>query len=65
MITGKIKSQIDAIWDSFWTGGISNSIDVLEQMQYEAPEVILGRISTLQDEISAAINEFKTKYLGK
>ena len=34
MITGKIKSQIDAIWDSFWTGGISNSIDVLEQMTY-------------------------------
>ena len=34
MITGKIKSQIDAIWMSFWTGGISNSIDVLEQMTY-------------------------------
>ncbi len=34
MITGKIKSQIDAIWKSFWTGGISNSIDVLEQMTY-------------------------------
>jgi len=34
MITGKIKSQIDAIWMSFWTGGISNPIDVLEQMTY-------------------------------
>ena len=34
MITGKIKSQIDTIWKSFWTGGISNSIDVLEQMTY-------------------------------
>ena len=34
MITGIIKSQIDAIWKSFWTGGISNSIDVLEQMTY-------------------------------
>ncbi len=34
MITGKIKSQIDAIWMTFWTGGISNSIDVLEQMTY-------------------------------
>ena len=34
MITGKIKSQIDAIWMSFWTGGITNSIDVLEQMTY-------------------------------
>ena len=33
-ITGKIKSQVDAIWMSFWTGGITNSIDVLEQMTY-------------------------------
>ena len=34
MITGKIKSQVDAIWMNFWTGGITNSIDVLEQMTY-------------------------------
>ena len=34
MITGKIKNQVDAIWMSFWTGGITNSIDVLEQMTY-------------------------------
>lgn len=34
MITGQIKNQIDQIWDSFWTGGISNSIDILEQMTY-------------------------------
>ena len=34
MITGKIKSQIDSIWLTFWTGGITNSIDVLEQMTY-------------------------------
>lgn len=34
MITGQIKNQIDQIWDTFWTGGISNSIDILEQMTY-------------------------------
>ena len=34
MITGRIKNQVDAIWMSFWTGGITNSIDVLEQMTY-------------------------------
>ena len=34
MITGEIKSRIDAIWDVFWTGGITNSITVLEQMTY-------------------------------
>ena len=34
MITGEIKNRIDKIWDAFWTGGITNSITVLEQMTY-------------------------------
>ncbi len=34
MITGEIKNHIDAIWDTFWTGGITNSITILEQMTY-------------------------------
>lgn len=34
MITGEIKSKVDQIWDAFWTGGITNSITVLEQMTY-------------------------------
>ena len=34
MITGEIKNRIDSIWDVFWTGGITNSISVLEQMTY-------------------------------
>jgi len=34
MITGVIKNRIDSIWDTFWTGGITNSITILEQMTY-------------------------------
>ena len=34
MITGEIKTRIDTIWDTFWTGGITNSITILEQMTY-------------------------------
>ena len=34
MITGEIKNKIDAIWDTFWTAGITNSMTVLEQMTY-------------------------------
>ena len=34
MITGEIKNRIDTIWDIFWTGGITNSITILEQMTY-------------------------------
>lgn len=34
MITGEIKNQIDAIWDVFHSGGITNPMSVLEQMTY-------------------------------
>ena len=34
MITGDIRNQIDRIWDSFWSGGISNPIEVIEQVTY-------------------------------
>ncbi len=34
MITGEIKNRIDGIWDTFWTGGITNSLTILEQMTY-------------------------------
>lgn len=34
MITGEIKNRIDQIWDTFWTGGITNSLTILEQMTY-------------------------------
>ena len=34
MITGEIKNRIDSIWDTFWTGGITNSLTILEQMTY-------------------------------
>lgn len=34
MITGTLKSQIDAIWNDFWTGGISNPLTVIEQFTY-------------------------------
>ena len=34
MITGDIKNQIDRIWDAFWSGGISNPLEVIEQITY-------------------------------
>ena len=34
MITGEIKSQVDKIWESFWTGGVSNPLTVIEQLTY-------------------------------
>ena len=34
MLTGELKNKIDMIWEMFWTGGITNPLDVVEQMTY-------------------------------
>ncbi|MCQ9388104.1 type I restriction-modification system subunit M [Brevibacterium sp. 50QC2O2] len=34
MITGTLKSKIDRVWDAFWSGGISNPLEVIEQITY-------------------------------
>ena len=34
MVTGELKNKIDRLWETFWTGGITNPLDVVEQMTY-------------------------------
>ena len=34
MITGELKHKIDSLWEMFWTGGLTNPLDVVEQMTY-------------------------------
>ena len=34
MVTGELKNKIDSLWEIFWTGGITNPLDVIEQMTY-------------------------------
>ena len=34
MLTGEIRSQIDGIWNDFWSGGVSNPLSVIEQLTY-------------------------------
>lgn len=30
----KLKSQVDQLWDKFWTGGLTNPLDAIEQFSY-------------------------------
>lgn len=32
MLTGELRSRIDTIWNAFWTGGISNPLEAIEQI---------------------------------
>lgn len=34
MITGELKAKVDRIWDAFWSGGIANPLEVMEQITY-------------------------------
>jgi type I restriction enzyme M protein len=45
VITGDLKSKIDRIWDAFWSGGIANPLEVIEQITYL---LFLRRLDDLQ-----------------
>ena len=54
MITGELKNKIDRIWETFWTGGITNPLDVIEQFTYLLFIKQLDEVET-QREADAAI----------
>jgi type I restriction enzyme M protein len=34
VITGELRGKVDRVWDAFWSGGISNPLEVIEQITY-------------------------------
>ena len=30
MVTGELKNKIDSLWEIFWTGGLTNPLEVIE-----------------------------------
>lgn len=34
MLTGDLKNRVDSLWEIFWTGGLTNPLEVIEQMTY-------------------------------
>jgi type I restriction enzyme M protein len=57
MLTGDIRSQIDAIWNSFWTGGISNPLEVIEQITYLLFLKRLDDLHTLEENKAARLRQ--------
>jgi type I restriction enzyme M protein len=49
MITGELKSKIDRIWDTMWSGGISNPLSVIEQLTYLLFIKRLDELHTLKE----------------
>jgi len=57
MLTGPIRSQIDAIWNAFWSGGISNPLEVIEQITYLLFLRRLDDLHTLEENKSARLQQ--------
>ncbi|MEU6386479.1 type I restriction-modification system subunit M N-terminal domain-containing protein [Streptomyces bauhiniae] len=47
---GDLKSKVDRVWDAFWSGGISNPLEVIEQITYLLFIRCLDEIQTLKDD---------------
>lgn len=56
MLTGEIRGQVDRLWDAFWSGGIANPLEVIEQITYL---LFLRRLDDLQ-----TLEENKARRLG-
>src|SRR5438874_8139960 len=49
MLTGELRNQVDRIWDAFWSGGIANPLEVIEQITYLLFLRRLDDLQTLQE----------------
>ncbi len=62
----QLKSQVDSLWNRFWSGGISNPLTAIEQMSYL---IFLKRLEDIDNGRSAAAKrrkqDFKSLFSGK
>ena len=45
MLTGELKNQVDKVWSRFWSGGMANPLEIIEQITYL---LFLKRLDDLQ-----------------
>src|SRR5260370_24060947 len=57
MLTGEIRTKIDALWNAFWTGGISNPLEVIEQITYLLFLKRLDDLHTLEENKSTRLKK--------
>lgn len=56
MLTGELRNQIDGIWNDFWSGGLANPLQVIEQITYL---IFIKRLDEMQE-----LEERKSTTLG-
>lgn len=57
MLMGAIRSQIDSIWNDFWSGGVSNPLSVIEQITYLLFIRRLDELQTVEERKAATLKK--------
>jgi type I restriction enzyme M protein len=57
MLTQELRTDIDKIWNTFWTGGISNPLTVIEQITYLLFIKRLDELQTLEESKAALLKK--------
>lgn len=57
MLTGEIKGQVDRVWATIWAGGISNPLEVVEQLTYLLFLRRLDEMQTLEENKAARLKK--------
>ena len=55
MLTGELRSQVDSIWNDFWSGGVSNLLSVIEQITYLLFIKRLDELQTVEERKAATL----------
>ncbi len=65
MLASELKSQINKLWDRFWSGGIANPLTAIEQMSYLIFMKRLEDLDTIHKKRASARKEaFKSIFEG-
>lgn len=65
MITGELRNKVDRIWETFWTGGITNPLDVIEQFTYLLFIKQLDEVETTKENEANFLGvPFESMFLG-
>jgi len=57
MLTGELKSQVDKVWTRFWSGGMANPLEIIEQITYLLFLKRLDDLQTLADNKSRRLKK--------
>ena len=77
MITGELKNKIDDLWEIFWTGGLTNPLDVMTWLAWKKsgfdPKKVIGMAGVLDssryahfisEETGISVKKIKAMVLG-